>query len=183
MFLWQDRKYRDTKFPCALVGGLKTRSGSHPPSSLGCARNEEAEEEPLVSKARIKDQVLHTRLSRDERAAFRAFRDENGLTSSEVLRRLARQAAGFRPTYDGETREAILEYARQLKAIGTNINQIARILNSGRTPDYPTLRAGIGRLTRELVAQSEDYVSLCTRTRKWAQKQIAADRSGCRCRI
>jgi len=128
-----------------------------------------------VSKARIKDQVLHTRLSRDERAAFRVFCDENGLTSSEVLRRLARQAAGFGPTYDGETRDAILEYARQLKAIGVNINQIARILNSGRTPDYPTLHAGIGRLTRELSAHSQDYVSLCARAQKRAQKQIEAD--------
>lgn len=128
-----------------------------------------------MSKARIKDQVLHTRLSSDESAAFRAFCDDNGLTSSEVLRRLARQAAGFGPTYDGEVREAIREYARQLRAIGVNINQIARILNSGRTADYPTLQAGIGRLTRELVMQGEDYMSLCARTRKRVWEQMDLD--------
>ena len=64
---------------------------------------------------------------------------------------------------------------RQLRAIGVNINQIARILNSGRTPDYPTLQAGIGRLTKELIAQSEDYVSLCARARNGRKQQIAVD--------
>jgi hypothetical protein len=130
------------------------------------------EKEPSLSKVRIKDQVLHTRLSREESMLFRAFCAENGLTTSEVLRRFVRQAAGFGPTCDGETRDAILEYARQLRAIGVNINQIARILNSGRTPDYPTLQAGIGRLRKELLAQSEDYVSLCARARRRAQEQI-----------
>ncbi|TDQ15329.1 plasmid mobilization relaxosome protein MobC [Phyllobacterium brassicacearum] len=125
-----------------------------------------------MSKARIKDQVLHTRLSREESALFRAFCAENGLTTSEALRRFVRQAAGFGPTYDGEIRDAILEYARQLRAIGVNINQIARILNSGRTPDFPTLQAGIGRLRKELLAQSEDYVSLCAKARKQAKERI-----------
>lgn len=125
-----------------------------------------------MSNARTKDHVLHIRLSRDENLLFRAFCEENGLTPSEGLRRLARGAAGFGPTYDGEIRDAILEYARQLRAIGVNINQIARILNSGRTPDYPTLQAGIGRLTKELVAQSEDYVSLCAKARKRALLQV-----------
>lgn len=130
-----------------------------------------------MSKAKAKDQVLHTRLSQEECLLFRAFCYKNGLTPSEVLRRFAREAAGFGPTYDGDIRDAILEYARQLRAIGVNINQIARILNSGRTPDYPTLQAGIGHLRNELLAQSEDYVSLCARARKRAQEQIG-DRHG-----
>ena len=103
------------------------------------------------------------------------FCDENGLTASETLRRMAREAGGFGPTFDGETRNAVLDYAKQLRAIGVNINQIARILNSGRTPDYATLQAGIGRLTQELIAQDEDYVSLCARARKRAKRQVAID--------
>lgn len=127
-----------------------------------------------MANARTKDQVLHTRLSRDESAAFRSFCEENGLTSSEALRRLVRAAAGFGPTYDGEVRDIIREYARQLRAIGVNLNQIARIMNSGRTPDYPTLHAGIGRLSREIVVQSEDYTSLCAKARKRARSLIGA---------
>ena len=118
---------------------------------------------------------MHTRLSRDESVLFRMFCEESGLTSSEVLRRLAREAAGFGPTYDGEMRDAIVEYTRQLRAIGVNINQIARILNSGRTPDYPTLQAGLGRLTKELISQSEDYASLCAKVRKRAQRKIGIE--------
>lgn len=128
-----------------------------------------------MANARTKDQVLHTRLSRDESLLFRAFCEENGLTPSEVLRRLAREAAGFGPTYDGDTRDAIVEYARQLRAIGVNLNQIARVLNSGRTPDFPTLHAGIGRLSKEIVVQSEDYASLCVRARKRARMLIGAE--------
>lgn len=128
-----------------------------------------------MPETRIKDQVLHTRLSHEERALFRAFCAEHGLTSSEVLRRFVRQAAGFGPTYDGEMRDAIVEYTRQLRAIGVNINQIARILNSGRTPDYPTLEAGLGRLTQELIAQSEDYASLCAKARRRAQRIIGIE--------
>lgn len=135
-----------------------------------------------MANAKTKDSVLHTRLSRDESMAFRTFCEDNGLTSSEVLRRLACEAAGFGPTYDGDMRDAILEYARQLKAIGVNINPIARILNSGRTPDDATLRAGILRLSCELVTQGEDYISLCARSpargsgRRNVSASIMADR-------
>jgi mobilization protein MobC len=128
-----------------------------------------------VSKNRVKTHVIHARLSQEENRRFRAFCDENGLTASEVLRRLAREAGGLGPTFEGETRDAVLDYAKQLRAIGININQIARILNSGRTPDYATLQAGIGRLTQELIAQDGDYVSLCARARKRAQRQIEID--------
>ncbi|MBA8904127.1 plasmid mobilization relaxosome protein MobC [Phyllobacterium sp. P30BS-XVII] len=125
-----------------------------------------------MARSVTRTKSVRIRLSEDELANLAAFSREHGLTISEVLRRLAREAAGFGPTYDAETRDAIREYARQLKAIGVNINQIAYILNSGRTPDYPTLHAGIGRLTKELVTQSEDYRSLCAKARKRAQRRI-----------
>jgi hypothetical protein len=128
-----------------------------------------------VSRSKVKTHVIHARLSQEENLRFRMFCDENGLTASETLRRMAREAGGFGPTFDGETRNAVLDYAKQLRAIGVNINQIARILNSGRTPDYATLQAGIGRLTQELIAQDEDYVSLCARARKRAKRQVAID--------
>ena len=128
-----------------------------------------------MSKNKVKTHVIHARLSQDENLRFRAFCDENGLTVSEALRRLAREAAGFGPTFEGETRDAVRDYSKQLRAIGVNINQIARILNSGRTPDYATLQAGIGRLTQELIAQDEDYISLCARAHKRAQRQVEID--------
>lgn len=128
-----------------------------------------------MSRNKVKTHVIHARLSQEENLRFRMFCDENGLTASETLRRMAREAGGFGPTFDGETRNAVLDYAKQLRAIGVNINQIARILNSGRAPDYATLQAGIGRLTQELIAQDEDYASLCARARKRAKRQVTID--------
>ncbi len=125
----------------------------------------------------LKDKVIHARLSEDEYLAFRAYCAEHSLTASEAFRRFAREAAGFGPTFDGDVREAIREYSRQLRAIGVNLNQIARILNSGRTPDYPTLKAGIGLLTKELIAQEQDYLSLCTIARKRATRIGATTRT------
>jgi len=124
---------------------------------------------------KMKSKMLHFRLSYAEYVGFKVAIEQLGLTQSEALRRFARAVSSSGPTYDGEVRDAIREYARQLKAIGVNINQIARILNSGRTPDYPTLQAGIGRLTKELVEQAEDYNSLCANARKRAQRQIGVD--------
>ena len=123
-------------------------------------------------RRRARTKSVRVRLSDEELAALVSYCEQNHITTSEGLRRMARAAAGFGPTFDGDARNAILEYVKQLRAIGVNLNQIARILNSGFTPDFPTLKAGIGMLTEELVNQAEDYVSLCRRARLTISRRI-----------
>lgn len=117
-----------------------------------------------------KSRVVHVRLSEVEHSRLLAFCSQARRTPSEVLRRLAREAGDYGPTFEGETRAAIIAYAKQLRAIGININQVARALNAGRAPSFQSLQDGLGALTQALIQQEQDYLSLCGAVRRRAEK-------------
>ena len=118
----------------------------------------------------VKSQVVRLRLTEAELARLSAFCAERGLTPSEVLRRLAREAGGSGPTFDGETRIAIIELIRQMRAIGININQTARAMNAGLVPSNRQLQEAFGQLTALLVDQEALYSSLCAEMRERANR-------------
>ncbi len=121
---------------------------------------------------KVKSKMLHLRLSNAEHAGFKVAIAHLGLTQSEALRRFVRAAGGYGPAFDAETRSAILAMMRQMRGIGVNINQVARLMNSGRVPPDSALQKSFGLLTQLLVDQEALYRSLCGKATNHAMDTI-----------
>ncbi len=74
---------------------------------------------------------LNIRITEDEHAAFQAVAEANGLTVSEAVRHLVRQASD-RLAIRADELDAIAAARRELSAVGNNLNQIARLGAVGR---------------------------------------------------
>jgi hypothetical protein len=128
-----------------------------------------------VAKRTSRQKVVHVRLSEAEFLAFEAFCADANLTVSEVLRRLVRQAAGLGPAFDDDLKEIVLAHAEELRRVGVNLNQIARVLNGRREPQFEVLLDGVGRLARLVGEQAADMRDMCEAGRTKAQLQVNAD--------
>lgn len=109
----------------------------------------------------LKTKMLHLRLSEAEHARFLAAIAPLGHSQSEALRRFVRATAGLGPTFDDDIRSSILTMVRQMRGIGVNINQVARLMNSGRVPPDGALQQSFGLLLQLLVDQETLYLALC----------------------
>jgi len=114
------------------------------------ARSETATVTARVPVADIRAfDALIARLGRDQR--------------SSVLRAFIRHPAGYLGT-DAELAESIRELRRELSAIGSNLNQIARRLNDPRLlPEARKLgrrEAEVLRATHAAVTQSRDHLAV-----------------------
>ena len=115
-----------------------------------------------------KSRVVRLRVTEADHAELVAFAEAQGLAMSELLRRGARMAAGAGPAFDGEFRGQIVDLVRQVRGVATNINQMAKAMNSGRVPPNAVLASGFSQLT-ELLSECQDaYLSICAR----AQSQV-----------
>lgn len=74
---------------------------------------------------------LNIRITQGERAAFQAVAKANGLTVSEAIRHLVKQASGLLALQADEL-GAIGAARRELAAVGNNLNQLARLGASGK---------------------------------------------------
>lgn len=81
-----------------------------------------------------KDRVAHIRFSPAEFGALEEAASAADMTLSAFVRSLAMDGAGVRP-FLGEGDRAVLGLlADGMRAIGGNLNQIARAINTGRVP-------------------------------------------------
>jgi hypothetical protein len=122
-----------------------------------------------------RNKSVRVRLSETEFRALTAFATDAALPTSEVLRRLAREASGLGPTFEGDMSKKIQLTIVQLRKIGVNLNQIARVLNSGRTPGYEPLLGGVERLARLVVQHERDLDELRARGRARALRLVRTD--------
>ena len=78
--------------------------------------------------------MAHIRFSPAEFDAIEAAARAAGMTVSAFVRSLSMEGAGVRP-FLGEGDRAVLGLLIDgMRAIGTNLNQIARAINTGRAP-------------------------------------------------
>lgn len=130
---------------------------------------------PKLSSSVRRGRVVHVRLSDEEWNALTSFARAHRLTTSETLRRLARQASGFGPTFDGEAARGIRANVMQLRKAGVNLNQIARSLNAGRVPGYAEMKGGVDRLGRLVLEQMGMLEAMCGKGRVRASEEVTRD--------
>ncbi|MBZ5763378.1 MULTISPECIES: plasmid mobilization protein [Rhizobium] len=121
-----------------------------------------------------RNRSVRVRLSEAEFAALTKFAEEAALPTSEVLRRLAREAGGFGPTFEGEVAQRLKATVVQLRKVGVNLNQIARALNSGRVPGYEHLHGGVERLARLVVQHEREIDALRASSRARARRLVGS---------
>jgi len=155
---------------CPRRAGLKGGTGS-PASGPGATHKKDRL--PRMAVPDRKTRVVRLRISEADHAELTAFAAAQGVPMSELLRRGARIAAGQGPVFDGEFRGQIVDLVRQVRGVATNINQMAKAMNSGRVPMNSELASGFGRLTTLLADCQDAYLSLCAR----AQSQVVAPAS------
>ncbi|RUM96328.1 plasmid mobilization relaxosome protein MobC [Pseudaminobacter arsenicus] len=83
---------------------------------------------------KMRNRVVHIRLSPTEFDALKEAARAAGMTVSAFVRSLSMEGAGVRP-FLGEGDRAVLGLlADGMRAIGRNLNQIARAVNTGKVP-------------------------------------------------
>lgn len=104
------------------------------------------------SVARRYGAVTHVRFSAEELASLKAVAERQGVTVSEVVRRLVRAETGHLPVASDALLPAVLDMTDQLRRVGLNFNQAVRAMNEGRvTYDEDLERAliAVGDLVRQ----------------------------------
>lgn len=129
----------------------------------------------LIMARQIRSEAIRVRLTKSELAALTALSEEVGLSVSETLRRLSREASGLGPSFSGTAAHGIAANVAQLRKAGVNLNQITRALNSGRTPGYADLKGGVERLGRIVAEQMDLLEAMCARGRRRAVARVRQD--------
>jgi hypothetical protein len=103
------------------------------------------------NQSRRLDVKLNLRVTEEERAAFQTVAEAKGLTVSEAARHLVRQASGLLALQADEL-TGIAAARRELSAVGSNLNQLARLGASGKLAWKP----GDSALVRKVAARVDD---------------------------
>jgi len=93
-----------------------------------------------------KDKVVRTRMSGDEYEAIEKAAQAAGMTVSAFLRSLVLEGAGVQPLLAERDRKVMGFLADEMRTVGTNLNEVARALNSGKSLRAADLDASIGEV-------------------------------------
>lgn len=153
--------------PPGGLAALSRRFSRRGQSPFGVsAPPERADEEANVTKAIKRSEIIHLRLTEEERARFSAVFAPDDAPISEAVRRLMREAAGLGPTFDGDVADKIGALTDQLKAIAIDINQAVRAINVGKAPELAAIRTTFEEFAEALWEVESFYRSLCTTARE-----------------
>jgi hypothetical protein len=112
------------------------------------------------------------RMSEEEVELFDGFCASQGLTTSEALRRLARSAALLGPTFSGEARSEVVTLTRQLRAVGSNLNQAVHRMHAGHMVAEEEMRRYLGGVRDSIMELDRLYRSLCGKAHKRAAEAV-----------
>ncbi|RUW47510.1 plasmid mobilization relaxosome protein MobC [Mesorhizobium sp. M1A.F.Ca.ET.072.01.1.1] len=101
---------------------------------------------PNISRSRRaarRDKVAHIRFAEDEISAVETAAEQAGLSVSAFVRSLSLEGAGVRPFMNREDRAILEMLIQDMRAVGGNLNQIARALNVSQSVAEPDLTGAI----------------------------------------
>lgn len=110
-----------------------------------------------------KDKVVRMRLSADELAAIENAASAADMTMSAFLRSLLLEGAGVQPLLAEDDRTVMDFLADEMRAVGTNLNQMTRALNSGGSIRPADLEANIGEVQIVVAAVLSELRTLAKR--------------------
>jgi hypothetical protein len=90
-----------------------------------------------------REKIIRARVNGRDQDALAGFAASLGLSESEALRRLIGAAVGDGPVLGEADRAEFSQIAEEFRAIGININQAVRAMNTGRVPDIAAFRQGL----------------------------------------
>ena len=90
-----------------------------------------------------REKVAHIRFSEDEFSAVEAAAERADLSVSAFVRSLALEGAGEKPFLSPADRAIIQLLGQDMRAVGNNLNQVARALNTGRSVESSDLVAAV----------------------------------------
>lgn len=88
----------------------------------------------ISEASKRKEKVAHIRFSPAEYDALEAAASAAGMTVSGFVRSLSMEGAGVRPFLGEGDRLVLGLLADGMRAVGGNLNQIARAINTGKLP-------------------------------------------------
>jgi hypothetical protein len=100
--------------------------------------------------------VAHIRFSADEFSALEAAAARAELTISGFVRSLSMEGAGVRPFMNEADRAIVQLLVEDMRAIGNNLNQIARAINTGRllaTSEVTAMIVDASAISRTVAAE------------------------------
>ncbi|TIS18551.1 MAG: plasmid mobilization relaxosome protein MobC, partial [Mesorhizobium sp.] len=94
-------------------------------------------------RAARRKKVAHIRFAEDEISAVETAAERAGLSVSAFFRSLSLEGAGVRPFMNREDRAILEMLIQDMRAVGGNLNQIARALNGSRSVAGSDLKGAI----------------------------------------
>ncbi|RWB66045.1 plasmid mobilization relaxosome protein MobC [Mesorhizobium sp.] len=94
-------------------------------------------------RAARREKVAHIRFAEDEISAVETAAERAGLSVSAFFRSLSLEGAGVRPFMNREDRAILEMLIQDMRAVGGNLNQIARALNGSRSVAGSDLKGAI----------------------------------------
>ncbi|RWD52364.1 MAG: plasmid mobilization relaxosome protein MobC [Mesorhizobium sp.] len=94
-------------------------------------------------RAARREKVAHIRFAEDEISAVETAAEQAGLSVSAFIRSLSLEGAGVRPFMNREDRAVLEMLIQDMRAVGGNLNQIARALNRSRSVAGSDLKGAI----------------------------------------
>ncbi|MER8874501.1 MobC family plasmid mobilization relaxosome protein [Mesorhizobium sp. M0814] len=110
-----------------------------------------------------KGRMVHVRVSADEYAAIEKAAEAADMTVSGFFRSLIIEGAGARPFLTEEDRLVMALLLEDMRAIGVNLNQVARALNSGKGVHPSDVDINLGNVQRVQAAVMTELRTLAKR--------------------
>ncbi|MCF6110330.1 MobC family plasmid mobilization relaxosome protein [Mesorhizobium muleiense] len=110
-----------------------------------------------------KGRMVHARVSADEYAAIEKAAKAADMTVSGFFRSLIIEGAGARPFLTEEERLVMALLLEDMRAIGVNLNQVARAVNSGKGVHPSDVDINLGNVQRVQAAVMTELRSLAKR--------------------
>jgi hypothetical protein len=106
----------------------------------------------IASADERKDKVVHARFSTSEMTRIERAAESAGLTVSAFMRSLSLEGAGIRPFFTEDDRAVLALHLSDVKAVGVNLNQLARAANRRGPHRSDEEREAIDDVQRVVVA-------------------------------
>lgn len=110
-----------------------------------------------------RENVAHIRFSDEEMRAVEGAAERAGLSVSGFVRSLSLEGAGVRPFMSSEDQAIIEMLVRDMRVVGSNLNQIARALNTARPVAGPDLMGPIDDARAIAITVASELASMTKR--------------------